>query len=142
MREGRVLSLYSCSAKSELVERPDRLVCVEAVGIEGEYFALGTGYYSEKPELGRQATVFENETLEALARDHGLNLKPEEARRNVLTERVPLNHLVGHRWRIGGDMILEAARLSTPRNCLEVLTGLMGLFKALINRSGDPVRLG
>lgn len=156
MREGRVLSLYSCRAQSEPMETHDRLVCLEAIGIEGDRYALGTGYYSEKPEPGRQATLFENETLEALARDHGLNLKPEQTRRNVLTEGIPLNHLVGHRLRIGSDVILEGMRLSTPCNYLENLTGLSGLFKALINRSGlncrivnggtiragDPVRMG
>ena len=107
MWEGRVVSLHSCAAKSEPLGTKDQLVCIAGVGIEGDRYALGTGSYSAKPEVGRQITLIENETLQALARDWDITLKPEDTRRNVVTEGAPLNHLVGRQFRIGDDVVLE-----------------------------------
>src|SRR5258708_26072951 len=57
-------------------------------GIEGDRYFVGheTGFYSHKAEEGRQVTLFEMETLEALRRDHKIELLPEEHRRNVTVE--------------------------------------------------------
>ena len=47
------------------------LELVEGRGIEGDRYLAGqeTGFYSHKPEEGRQITLFEMETLDALRRD-------------------------------------------------------------------------
>ena len=105
-------------------------------GIEGDRYMLGkeTGFYSEKPEDGRQITLFEIETLDALARDHKITLLPEEHRRNVTVEGVPLNHLVGKRFWLG-ETLLEATRLSTPCKHIEEILN-KPVFDPLINRSG------
>lgn len=67
-------------------------------------------------------------------RDHNIKLKPEDHRRNITTRDVPLNHLVGKRFKVG-EAILEATRLSTPCRHIEQITGLE-LFNQLANRSG------
>jgi len=105
-------------------------------GIEGDRYLIGqeTGFYSHKPEEGRQVTLFEMETLEAVRRDHGIELLPEEHRRNVTVEGVPLNHLVGRRFRLG-ETVVEATRLSTPCRHIEEILG-KAVFDPLINRSG------
>jgi MOSC domain-containing protein YiiM len=105
-------------------------------GIEGDRYLIGqeAGFYSHKPEEGRQITLFEIETLEALRRDHSIELLPEEHRRNVTVEGVPLNHLVGRRFRLG-ETIVEATRLSTPCRHIEEILG-KAVFDPLINRSG------
>ena len=141
MWEGRVLSLHSCAEKSEPLGSKDQLVCTAGVGIEGDRYALGTGTYSGKPEIGRQITLIETEALEALARDWDITLKPEETRRNVVTEGAALNHLVGRQFQIGDDVVLEGMRLNVPCKYLEDLLGIKSLFKALINRSGLNCRI-
>jgi len=105
-------------------------------GIEGDRYLIGheTGFYSHKPEEGRQVTLFEIETLQALRRDYGIDLLPEEHRRNVTVEGVPLNHLVGRRFRVG-ETIMEATRLSTPCRHIEEILG-KAVFDPLINRCG------
>jgi len=92
------------------------LTLVAGLGIEGDRYIIGreTGFYSHKPEEGRQLTLFEIETIWALERDHGIELAPEEHRRNVTVEGVPLTHLVGERFWLG-QILLEATRLSIPR---------------------------
>jgi MOSC domain-containing protein YiiM len=113
----------------------------EGRGIEGDRYnlALESGFYSHKPEVGRQITLFEIETLWALRRDHDIELGAEEHRRNVTVEGVPLNHLVGSRFWLG-DTLLEATRLSTPCRHIEEITG-KAIFKPLINRSGLNCRI-
>jgi MOSC domain-containing protein YiiM len=105
-------------------------------GIEGDRYMIGNeeGFYSHKPEEGRQVTLFELETLVALKRDSGIALGPEEHRRNVTVEGVPLNHLVGRRFWLG-ETLLEATRLSVPCRHIEEITG-KAIFDPLINRSG------
>jgi MOSC domain-containing protein YiiM len=114
---------------------------VEGKGIEGDRYMLGreAGFYSHKPEEGRQVTLFEFETLVALKRDANIELGPEEHRRNVTVEGVPLTHLVGRRFWLG-ETLLEATRLSIPCRHIEEITG-KAIFDPLINRSGLNCRI-
>ena len=110
-------------------------------GILGDRYMLGTedGFYSAKPEDGRQITLFEEEALECIRRDHGIELLPEEHRRNVTTRGVPLTHLVGRRFKLG-DCLLEATRLSIPcRHIEEILE--KPVFDPMVHRSGLNCRI-
>lgn len=117
------------------------LTLVAGRGIEGDRYMIGNeaGFYSHKPEEGRQVTLFEIETLEALARDKKITMLPEEHRRNVTVEGVPLNHLVGRRFWLG-ETLLEATRLSTPCRHIEEILG-KAVFDPLINRAGLNCRI-
>lgn len=117
------------------------LTLVAGRGIEGDRYMIGNeaGFYSHKPEEGRQVTLFEIETLEALARDKKITMLPEEHRRNVTVEGVPLNHLVGRRFWLG-ETLLEATRLSTPCRHIEEILG-KSVFDPLINRAGLNCRI-
>ena len=110
-------------------------------GIAGDRYMLGIeeGFYSTKPEDGRQVTLFEAEALDAIRRDYGIELLPEEHRRNVTTRGVALNHLVGQRFRLG-DCLLEATRLSIPcRHIEEILE--KPVFDPMVHRSGLNCRI-
>jgi MOSC domain-containing protein YiiM len=117
------------------------ITLVPGQGIEGDRYMIGReeGFYSHKPEEGRQVTLFELETLVALKRDANIELGPHEHRRNVTVEGVPLNHLVGKRFWLG-DTLLEATRLSIPCRHIEEITG-KAIFDPLINRSGLNCRI-
>ncbi len=108
-------------------------------GIEGDRYFLGTGTYSMKPEPGRQVTLIEAETLEALARDEDIELAPHEHRRNLTVRGVPLNHLVGRRFRVGA-VLLEATRLNFPCKYLVLVTS-KDVYQPLLNRSGLNCRI-
>jgi len=117
------------------------LQLVAGRGIEGDRYMIGNeaGFYSHKPEEGRQVTLFEQETLEALQRDAKIVLRPEDHRRNITVEGVPLNHLVARRFWVG-ETLLEATRLSTPCRHIEEILG-KPVFDPLINRSGLNCRI-
>lgn len=140
MWRGSVESLHIAAEKSEPMTTVEIVHAFADRGLESDRYAIGKGTYSNKPEEGRQVTLFEHETLDALRRDHGIELEPRQTRRNVITRGVPLNHLVGQRFLIG-DVLVEGMRLNTPCQYLETLLGIKGLFKALIHRSGLNCRI-
>jgi hypothetical protein len=113
-------------------------------GIEGDRYFLGTGTYSSKPDF-REVTVFEMEVLEALARNDPplqsgpIKIGPNDHRRNLTVTGVPLNHLVGQRFRVGAA-VLFGGRLNFPCKYLEKLLGLP-VYLPLYNRSGLNCRI-
>ena len=117
----------------------DQVTLITDKGIDGDRYSKDDGFYSDRPEPGRQLTLFESEVLEALARDHGITLAATDHRRNVTTRSVPVNHLVGRRFRIG-QAVAEGTRLSVPCRHIEQITG-QEIFAPLINRSGLHARI-
>lgn len=107
---------------------------IVGLGIEGDRHSINEAFHSDRPEEGRQITFFEAETLEALERDHDIILRPEQHRRNVTTRGVPLNHLVGRRFKVG-SCVVEATRLTTPCRHIEQITGLE-IYDVLLHRAG------
>ncbi|WP_035859205.1 MOSC domain-containing protein [Cryptosporangium arvum] len=136
---GTLLAIYTAEMASvEMTERTEARL-LAGVGIEGDRYATGRGHYSYLPHEDRQVTLIEQETLDALERDHQLTLRPEETRRNLLTRDVPLNHLIGRQFRVG-EVVLYAGRLNVPCTYLEDLLD-KPVFTPLINRSGLNCRI-
>jgi MOSC domain-containing protein YiiM len=133
--QGEVLHIFTAAQASAPMQELEEANLMEGAGIEGDRYAAGTGYYSSKPHINRQVTLIEIETLEALERDHEICLLPDETRRNLVTRDVPLNHLVGRKFRVGADVVLYGGRLNTPCQYLEDLLR-KPVFKLLVNRSG------
>ncbi len=133
--------LHICIAEQAGVEMEELEAAnlIANVGIEGDRYSIAKGYYSYKPHADRQVTLIEFETLEALRRDHKIDLAPIESRRNLTTRGVPLNHLVGRHFRVG-DVVLYGGRLNVPCKYLEELLD-KPVFAPLINRSGLNCRI-
>ena len=131
---GEVTGLHKTPRSFLPMKDFESLALFAGVGVEGDRHATGEAFHSDRPEEGRQITLFEEETIEAIFRDHNIILSPTDHRRNVTTRNVPLNHLVGKKFQVG-NAILEGTRLSTPCRHIEQITGLE-LFNQLINRSG------
>ncbi len=136
---GRLIASFIAEQASMEMEELPAARLIEGVGIEGDRYATGRGTYSYKPHEDRQCTLIEMETLDALRRDHGLTLEPHESRRNLTTQGVPLNHLVGRHFRVG-EVVLFGGRLNVPCKYLDELLG-RPLFNPLLNRSGLNCRI-
>ncbi|NQX13863.1 MOSC domain-containing protein [Microbacteriaceae bacterium VKM Ac-2855] len=132
---GEIVGLYTCAIAGEEMQSREMLMLLAGKGVEGDRYLTGTGHYSKRPHADRQVTLIESEVLDALQRDQGLILPPEETRRNVVTRGVPLAHLVGRRFRLGG-VVLFGGRLNIPCKYLEDINDRPGVFNALVNRSG------
>jgi len=134
MWQGRLENIYIAEQGSAPMRDLSEARLLVGVGIEGDRYATGKGFYSKTPRPDRQVTLIEVESLEALKRDHEIELPPRETRRNFSTRGVPLNHLVGRRFRVG-EVLLYGARLNVPCKYLEQITG-KAVYAPLIHRSG------
>ncbi|WP_160122024.1 MOSC domain-containing protein [Rhodovarius lipocyclicus] len=137
--QGELLHIFIAEAASMEMEELAEGRMIPGVGIEGDRYATAQGTYSHMPHEDRQCTLMEIETMEALERDHGLPLTPQESRRNLTTRGVPLNHLVGRHFRVG-EVLLFGGRLNKPCKYFDDLLG-RPLFNPLLNRSGLNCRI-
>ena len=109
-------------------------LAVPGKGLEGDRYHEGTGTYSNHPGSGREVTLIEIEAMEALKRDYGVDIAPAQARRNIVTGAVALNHLVGREFSLG-EARLRGTRLCDPCARLEHGAG-RGALRGLIHRGG------
>ena len=141
---GRLLHIHIAPAASFEMEEVTEANFIVGRGIEGDRYFLGTGTYSRKPDF-RDVTLFEMEVLDALARNDPplqsgpIKIEAADHRRNLTVLGVPLNHLVGKRFRVG-NAVLFGGRLNFPCKYLEKLLGLP-VYLPLYNRSGLNCRI-
>jgi MOSC domain-containing protein YiiM len=142
---GQLLHIHIAPAASLAMKETTEAKLVAGRGIEGDRYFLGTGTYSRKPDAFREVTLFEIEVLDALARNDPplqfgpIKLEPADHRRNLTVVGVPLNHLVGRRFRVG-NCILVGGRLNFPCRYLEKLLR-QPVYLPLYNRSGLNCRI-
>ena len=136
---GRLDHIHITPAKSQPMRRLDEARLVAGHGIEGDRYLLGTGTYSVKPGEDRQVTLIESEMLARVAADFGHEIAPHEHRRNLQVTGVPLQHLVGQRFRVGGCLI-EGVRINQPCKYLNLMLK-RDVYMALWNRSGLNCRI-
>src|SRR5882757_5825794 len=133
MWNGKVESIHIASTAIGPIQALDQAVLIPGVGLEGDRYALKRGTFF-KPEPDFELTLIEAEALEALKRDYQIELAPGEARRNLVTRGVALNHLVGKEFRIG-DVRIRGIRLCEPCSHLQALVG-RPVIKGLRHRGG------
>jgi len=139
MWRGTVVSIHTTPAAGEPMETLPEVRALAGRGLEGDRYSTGAGYYSPHPsEGGREVTLIETETLEALSAA-GIKLSAAESRRNIATSGVPLNHLVGRDFQVGA-VRMRGTRLCEPCRRLEGLIQA-GVMAALIHRGGLRARI-
>ncbi len=134
MSEGSVVSIHIATAAAEPTVSVDEAHAVPGKGLEGDRYFQGTGTYSGRPGPDRELTLIEVEAIEALERDYQMKIEPGQARRNIVTRGVPLNHLVGKELRVG-EVTLLGLRLNEPCNHLASLTDDK-VKQGLVHRGG------
>jgi MOSC domain-containing protein YiiM len=135
MFRGQVVAIYTAPAQGAPMESRDDVEAVAGVGLDGDRYAAGAGKYTAATDDGKRAlTLIEREAVAAASREYEVEIGEHETRRNVVTEGVPLNHLVGRTVRIG-DVTVRGLRLAEPCAYLEGLTR-PGIRRALVHRAG------
>jgi MOSC domain-containing protein YiiM len=130
---GTVESIHIASAAQGPTQALAQVVAIPGAGLEGDRYALKLGtFYKPAPDF--ELTLIEAEAIEALRRDYRVELAAGDARRNIVTRNVPLNHLVGREFAIG-DVRIRGIRLCEPCDHLQKLTG-KSLIKGLLHRGG------
>ena len=132
---GEIAFIQIAPAATEKLVSVREIRAVAGEGLEGDRYFKKSGTYSNIPGGGRQITLIELESVEALKRDLKIELEPAQTRRNIVTRGVPLNHLVGRQFRLGREVMLQGVRLCEPCNHLESLT-VRGVREGLLHRAG------
>jgi MOSC domain-containing protein YiiM len=133
MSNGTVESIHIASAPEAATESVGQVAAIPGAGLEGDRYALRTGTFS-KPEPDYELTLIEVEAVEALRRDYKVEMAAGDARRNIVTRNVPLNHFVGKEFVIG-EVRARGIRLCEPCEHLQKVTGKK-LIKGLLHRGG------
>ena len=133
MISGTVELIYIAPRATAPTVSVTEILAIPGVGLEGDRYALRQGTFF-KPEPDFELTLIEAEAIEALKRDYNVELAPGEARRNLVTRGIALNHLVGRDFQIG-EVKAHGIRLCEPCDHLQRLTGRQ-LIKGLRHRGG------
>jgi len=134
MFHGTLLSIHIAAKAGAPMEERESAEAVTGRGLLGDRYFDGVGHWSQHPGVGRQLTLIEIESIEALEGEKKIAIMPGAARRNLVTRGVPLNHLVGREFQVGGVRLL-GTRLCEPCDYLEGLT-TKGVLSGLIHRGG------
>jgi MOSC domain-containing protein YiiM len=133
MWNGTVESIHIASTAEGPPQSVPQAMAVPGSGLDGDRYALKLGTFY-KPAPDHELTLIEAEAIEALRRDYRIELAAGEARRNIVTRNVPLNHLVGKEFAIG-DVRIRGIRLCEPCDHLQKVTG-KPVIKGLLHRGG------
>jgi MOSC domain-containing protein YiiM len=134
MFQGKLIGIFLAARASEPLRQAATAEALAGRGLAGDRYCAKEGTFSDKDGPDREVTLIESEALAALASECGITLAPAQARRNLLTADVPLNHLVGKEFRVG-DVLLRGLRLCEPCKHLEKLT-IEGVLRGLLHRGG------
>src|SRR5918998_68850 len=111
MFKGEVIAINISPHNEQPMQQVDAVRAIEGKGLEGDRYANRDGTFSKKDGPDREVTLIELEAIEAAARKYELDIGLGDPRRNIVTKAVPLNHLVGRRFRVG-EVILEGMKLA------------------------------
>lgn len=140
MFEGRIVAIQFASDKKAPQQSVDSIVAVAGKGLEGDRYAMGRGEFQRGAvQPDQEVTLIESEAIAAATREYDITLTHADTRRNLLTEGVPLNHLVGKSFQVG-EVTLLGVQLCEPCGYLEKLTK-PGVIKAFRHRGGLRARV-
>jgi MOSC domain-containing protein YiiM len=134
MFQGTIVSIHIAPEPMAAMQERAEVRVVFGRGLEGDRYYLGAGTFSNSPGAGREVTLIEAEAIEALEREKHISIRAGQARRNLVTRGVPLNHLVGREFQVG-QVRLRGVRLCEPCAHMERLTR-EGALAGLIHRGG------
>ena len=126
---GKILAIQIAPVPHQAMARLDQVEAIPGIGLAGNHHTR-----KPKPGAGREVTLIESEALAALIREYGIEISHAESRRNLLTEGIALNHLVGREFMIG-EVRAIGIELCEPCGHLARLTGKK-VKPGLVHRGG------
>ncbi|MBC8121880.1 MAG: MOSC domain-containing protein [Gemmatimonadaceae bacterium] len=134
MQPGLLVSIHIAVGPEEPMQIVQHTRAVAGKGLEGDRYFYGIGTFSGNGGPDREITLIELEAIEAFERDYGVQLDAADARRNLVTRGVALNHLVDRKFKVG-QATLQGIRLCEPCNHLTRVIGRQTI-PGLIHRGG------
>jgi MOSC domain-containing protein YiiM len=134
--QGRVVGIYIASGEGEPMQSRGEVRAIAGKGLEGDRYAIEAGKYSGTriDDAKRAVTLIEREAVQGAVAEFAVVLAEGETRRNLVTEGIRLNPLVGQEFTVGG-VRMRGVDLSHPCVWLEELTR-PGVRVSLVDRGG------
>jgi MOSC domain-containing protein YiiM len=135
---GTVVAIYVAAAAGEPMQPRAVARAVPGRGLEGDRYFNGAGVFSGKAAPGREVTevtLIEDEVIEHLQRNLGLDVSAPDSRRNIVTRSVALNDLVGVEFWVG-ETRLRGAGLCEPCASLVKSPENRHLLRGLVHKGG------
>lgn len=130
----KLIEIYFAPAAGTPMQPVDAIRALAHTGLEGDRYARGAGTYSKFPEA-HDVTLFEIEATWDYCQFSGTNLHPSQVRRNLITEGVRLDDLIGATFTIG-PVRLRGLRPCPPCLYLAQLLKLPELLRGLARSGG------
>jgi MOSC domain-containing protein YiiM len=134
LSEARVEAIFIGPERAGPLGEVPEVEAVTGKGLLGDRKYWDALPEEKRAEPGRNITLIEAEALEALAEEHGIELRPGESRRQIVTRGARLNPLVGKRFMVG-EVECEGVELCEPCSHLQSLTET-GVIRGLAHRGG------
>jgi MOSC domain-containing protein YiiM len=134
---GRVLAIHITAEAEGDLHPVESIRAHPGRGLEGDRYFNQVGTFAKPGKTlhrSQEATLIEIEALESLQRECGLSVSPSQSRRNILTQGIALNDLLGHEFTVGG-VRMKGVKLCHPCDYLESRTHA-GVKAGLENRGG------
>ena len=133
---GKVIAIFIARKAAVQMELVSEARLELGRGIVGDRYYSGKGTFSEtlKGSPDSEVTLIESEQIDYFNRTTGLSLDYGMPRRNVVTEGIELNELVGVQFRVG-EVMLEGIRLCEPCAHLASLVA-KEVLPELVHRAG------
>lgn len=136
MPSGKLLAIAIAEKAKGPMKRVDSVEVVAGEGLRGDRYGAGIGaaQFRGRRAPEKEVTLIASEAITAANDEHNYTIEHLDTRRNLLTEGVPLNDLVGKTFRVGA-IELKGLELCEPCGYLEKRT-FRGIMAALKHRGG------
>lgn len=120
MPTGKLLAIAIAPARKAAMQHVEAIEVVAGAGLAGDRYGEGIGAAQfqgrRKPE--NEVTLIAREAIDAANGEYDMAIEHLDTRRNLLTQDVPLNDLVGKTFRVG-SVQLKGLELCEPCGYLE-----------------------
>src|SRR5689334_13301219 len=138
---GRLVGIYTATTGGAPMDSHDEVRAVAGVGLEGDRYASKTGEFSDREGGGREVTLIAREAIAAA--NEQVTIGESETRRNLVTEGVDLDVLIGKQFTVG-DVVMVGVRDCPPCSYLQDITrpGVLNALRGAGGLRADIVRDG
>jgi MOSC domain-containing protein YiiM len=136
----KVVGLYTCAEAGEPMQAQADVHALARCGFAGDRYAANRGFFSKTTrQVIRHVSLIAHEAIDEanreLSRRGMLPFNPRETRRNVVTEGIDVNALVGWEFKIG-EVRMRGIEPTRPCHRTSVLANKKGFAEMFSNRGG------
>jgi len=135
---GAVVKIFVAPTGGVPMQAVGEIEAVAGRGLQGDRYSQRNGYWTTSGDEC-EVTLIESECLEEIRAKTGISVESGEHRRNIITQGIRLDSLLGKRFQVG-TAIFEYDRPRPPCGHIESLTEA-GMTRALLGRGGICARV-